>query len=94
MDEAYMHLLDALEDGKHQGGTDGAPVRGTVISWPSQSRPGVNKQVMADGNIQDKDSLLIDSRFGPYDLAAGDSVLLIPIEDRQRYIILCKVVAV
>lgn len=94
MDEAYMALVEALESGTHKDGVTGAPVRGTVISWPSQSRPGANKQIMADGNIQDKDSLLIDGRFGPYDLAAGDSVLLIPIEDRQRYIILCKVVAV
>lgn len=94
MDEAYLRLLEALNDKKHRGGTADAPVRGVVISWPSPSRPGTSKQVMADGNIQDKDSLLIDSRFGPYDLAAGDAILLAPIEDRQRYIILCKVVAV
>ena len=30
----------------------------------------------------------------PYGLAAGDQVVLLPIEEKQRYIILCKAVKV
>lgn len=42
--------------------------------------------------IQDKDTLLKNSSLTEFD--AGDTVLLMPIEDEQRYIIICKVVKV
>ena len=54
------------------------------------------------GTIQEADSLLINAAFSffaplepeePY-LTIGDMVLLVPIEDEQMYIILCKVVSV
>lgn len=43
------------------------------------------------GTIQDKDALLINGDITK--LTPGDQVLLIPIEEEQRYIILCKVVS-
>ncbi len=42
--------------------------------------------------IQDKDSLLKNSSL--YEFNAGETLLLIPIEEEQRYIIICKVVDV
>lgn len=42
------------------------------------------------GNIQDNDSLLMNASISSFDI--GDQLLLIPIEDEQRYIIVCKVV--
>jgi len=42
------------------------------------------------GTVQDKSSLLRNSLISYF--AEGDRLLLIPIEDEQRYIILCKVV--
>jgi hypothetical protein len=44
------------------------------------------------GTMQDKDSLLKNESIISF--FAGDRLLLIPIEDEQRYIILCKVVDV
>ena len=42
--------------------------------------------------IQDGNSLLKDSTLTSF--RAGETLLLIPIEDEQRYIIICKVVDV
>lgn len=42
--------------------------------------------------IQEGRDLLKNSMLGP--LEPGDQVLVIPIDDEQRYIILCKVVEV
>jgi len=44
------------------------------------------------GNSQDKDELLKNELIS--NLEVGDNVLLMPIEDEQKYIILCKVVSV
>jgi hypothetical protein len=44
------------------------------------------------GTIQDKSSLLKNSAVSYF--TEGDRLLLVPIEDEQRYIILCKVVGV
>lgn len=44
------------------------------------------------GAIQDKDSLIKNSEITSFQ--SGESLLLIPIEDEQRYIIVCKVVNV
>lgn len=42
------------------------------------------------GNMQGKDALLKNSLISDFEV--GDRLLMIPIEDEQRYIILCKVV--
>ena len=42
--------------------------------------------------IQEKDSLLKSNQLTSF--TAGETLLLIPIEDEQRYIIICKVVDV
>ena len=43
------------------------------------------------GTIQDKSSVLKNSLIDG--LVEGDTVLMVPVEDEQRYIILCKVVS-
>lgn len=47
-------------------------------------------KIETSGTIQDSFDLLRSNTV--IDLEAGDSVLLLPIEDQQRFIILCKVV--
>lgn len=42
------------------------------------------------GTIQEGRDLLKNSMLGP--LEQGDRIIVLPIEDEQRYIILCKVV--
>ncbi|WP_029502489.1 hypothetical protein [Lachnoclostridium phytofermentans] len=44
------------------------------------------------GAIQDKDSLLANGQITNFQ--PGEELLLTPIEDEQRYIIICKVVSV
>ncbi len=44
------------------------------------------------GNSQDDSSLLKNYALVSFEI--GDRLLLIPIEDEQRYIVLCKVVSV
>jgi hypothetical protein len=44
------------------------------------------------GTSQDGSSLLKNDMFTSFDV--GDQVLMIPIEDEQRYIILCRAVSV
>ena len=92
MDGAYLSLLEALND--QAPAEDAVLTLGSVVSWPSASAPTTKKQIRADGNLHDSDDLLKAAAIGDYDLKTGDLVLLATIEDRQRYIILCKVVAV
>lgn len=61
-------------------------VMGRVVS----KRP---LRVLAEGNVQDEDSLLRSSGVEPDDLDAGDGVAMWAIEDRQRYVILARVVS-
>lgn len=42
------------------------------------------------GTVQETDSLLKNKILSTFEV--GDKLLLVPIEDEQRYIILCKVV--
>ena len=49
-------------------------------------------QLDVAGTIQDKDSVLKNSTINTF--TEGDILLLIPIEEEQRYIILCKVVSI
>jgi len=44
------------------------------------------------GTIQERQDLLKNSTLDP--LQPGDQVLVLPIDDEQRYVILCKVVGV
>ncbi len=83
MDDAYAALADIFA--KTRKRPEGAFVLGVVVSWPSP------KHIRADGDVHDEDDLLVDARLALGDLAVGDTVLMAPIEDRQRYVILCKV---
>lgn len=44
------------------------------------------------GTIQESDALLKNDALNYFEV--GDKLLLIPIEDEQRYVIICKVVSV
>ncbi len=44
------------------------------------------------GTVQDRDSLIRNSMLVSFEV--GDRLLLFPIEDEQKYIIMCKVVDV
>ena len=46
------------------------------------------------GNVQEREDLLKSGNLYLGDLEAGDRLLLVPIENEQRYIIVCKVVSV
>ncbi len=82
MSEAMEALARALSGRK--GGE--ALVMGKVLS----RRP---LRVLAEGNAQDRDSLLASHSIDPLELEPGDQVVLWPIEDHQRYVILTKVVS-
>lgn len=47
-------------------------------------------KVEVSGTVQEKLNLLKDQRITSFDI--GDILLLLPIEEEQRFIILCKVV--
>lgn len=51
-------------------------------------------RVLAEGNAQDGECLLRSDGVDPKLLKAGNRVVLWPIEDRQRYVILARVVEV
>lgn len=71
------------------------------LSSPSGSTPLVMGRVLsvqplrvtAEGNAQDADSLLKNAGLEMDELKAGDQLALWPIEEHQRYVILCKVVS-
>lgn len=69
-------------------------VLGKVLSAPSKEFPADLLRVSVGGTVQDPEDLLKNSALGELDFLAGDRVLLLPIEEAQRYIILCKVVGV
>lgn len=49
-------------------------------------------RILAEGNNQDAESLERSEGLDPDTLSVGDTVLLCPMEDRQRYVILTRVV--
>lgn len=87
----YSKLLAAVRPDK---GSGTGLVMGEVLSWPTEQAPGRPHKVLAGGNAQERDALLRAEALGEHGLKAGDTVLLLPIEEAQRYIILCQVVAV
>lgn len=91
MDRNPFHdILAAMAPGAASAG----PVVGRVLSWPSSESPGTPQKILAEGNTQERADLRASPGLLPYGLVSGDEVLLLPVEDRQRYIILCKVVNV
>ncbi len=64
---------------------------------PAYHRMGTVKSIIpliieVSGTDQDSDSLLKNAVITHFDI--GDELLLMPVEEEQRYIILCKVVDV
>lgn len=49
-------------------------------------------KIEVSGTVQESADLLRNSSI--IDLVTGDRVLLLPIEDQQKFIILCKVVSI
>ena len=87
----YMELANAL---RGDSGGAGGLCLGTVSSWPSREAPAQPCRVVAEGTTQEREDLLAAPSLLPYGLEAGDLVVLLPIEEAQRYIILCKAVSV
>ena len=67
---------------------------GQVTSWPSEDRPDRPHKVVVADTIQEQEDLYQNAALGRYGLSAGDQVLLLPVEESQRYLIICKVVRV
>jgi hypothetical protein len=65
---------------------------GQVKSWPSASVPDRERQIVVCDTIQEKEDLYRNAALGEYGLSAGDQVLLLPVEEGQKYLVLCKVV--
>lgn len=86
----YQEILKVTASGAASAGL----VMGRVLSWPSADSPGTQRKILAEGNAQERADLRASPGLLPYGLVSGDEVLLLPVEDRQRYIILCKVVNV
>ncbi len=83
MSDAARNLARTLLELGPRTGSD--LVMGRVLST-------VPLRVLAEGNAQDGDSLLRADGIDPDGLRAGDKLALWPIEERQRYVILTKVV--
>lgn len=49
-------------------------------------------KVEVSGTVQEKTNLLKDQRIASFEI--GDNLLLLPIEEDQRFIIICKAVEV
>lgn len=89
-DSPFAALVEVFRGGDGETGL----VMGRVLSWPTVEAPEMAHKVLVGGNTQERGALLRNEALGEYGLAAGDEVLLLPIEEEQRYVILCKVVAV
>jgi len=72
----------------------GGIVFGKVISAPDGEAPARPLKIMVGGTIQEAEDLLKNAALDSLSFAAGDRLLLLPIENAQRYVILCKVVNV
>lgn len=89
-DNPYQRLARIFAPGAAEGGL----CLGTVAFWPDQDHPTRPHRVIAGGTSQEREDLLSAPGLLPHGLAAGDQVVLLPIEEKQRYIILCKAVKV
>lgn len=93
-DNPYQKLAEILNQQPREGDISGALQLGKVLSAPSEESPGTALKVSVAGTVQDPDDLSKNAVLSERDLAAGDRVLLLPVDQAQRYIILCKVVSV
>lgn len=90
--EDAMAWLARFLSGLSAGGGE-SPMLGTVLSPDPLT-------VLCGGVPQESGALLMDALLlekldlDPGFLREGDKVVLLPIEERQRYIILCRVVEV
>lgn len=85
-DDPFLMLAEMLSP-------PGAPAGltlGKVISAPDADHPGTPLKIAAGGTVQEIEDLLKNSDLTSF--SSGDLLLLLPIEDAQRYIIICKVV--
>lgn len=95
MDDNINRLAEALGGFLRYGGNlnGNVLVTGTVTSWPSEESPSTAHRVTAEGMTLDENDLSVAGFFGPYDLRAGDAVLLAALEEHQRFVVLGKVVS-
>lgn len=70
--------------------------RGRVLGAPTPERPDLPVVVEVDALTasSEEGELSKDAHIGPFELAAGDEVLLLPEDGGQRYLILMRVVKI
>lgn len=66
---------------------------GLVLTAPSEEAPDAPLTISVSGTVQEREDLSINAQLDPLGFAPGDQALLLPIDEAQRYIILCKVVS-
>jgi len=87
----YLKLAEMLKP--KASSAAGNLTLGIVISAPDKENPGGPLIVGVGGTLQEREDLLINAGLDPLGFASGDQLLMLPIEDAQRYIIICKVVS-
>lgn len=92
-DNPYLKLAELLQpkDGRK---TAAGLLLGRVISAPDEDNPDRPLKISVSGTVQQAEDLMKNAALGAMDFAAGDTLLLLPIDEAQRYIIFCKVVSV
>ena len=90
-DNPYFKLAEML---KHQASSSkGDLTLGKVITAPDEDNPDRPLIVAVGGTLQEREDLLLNTELDPLGFAAGDQLLMLPIDEAQRYIIICKVVS-
>ncbi|MPM11553.1 hypothetical protein SDC9_57899 [bioreactor metagenome] len=92
-DDPFFKLAELFSGKTNGGGTGSGMQLGKVLSAPSAEEPDTPLKVSVSGTIQEAEDLLKNDALAALDFAAGDSVLLLPIDEAQRYIMICKVVS-
>jgi hypothetical protein len=90
--DPYQLFIDLIRR-EMAGLIPGGFVFGKVTSAPDEEAPDRPLKVMVAGTVQEAEDLLRNADLNALGFAAGDRLLLLPIENAQRYVILCKVVS-
>ena len=90
-DNPFLILAEIMQP--QPSGVVGDLTMGNVISAPDVENPDRPLRVSVSGTLQDREDLLKSAELDPLGFVAGDQLLLLPIDEAQRYIIICKVVS-
>lgn len=90
-DNPFFKLAEIIQ--RQASGAAGNLTFGKVISAPDEDNQDRPLRVSVGGTLQEREDLLINAGIDPMGFTAGDQLLMLPIEEAQRYIIICKVVS-